>query len=46
MFREIFEVPASLSVAQGCRDLIKYLVNDLIEHSRDNIRNLQKILLA
>ena len=40
--KQSFEVPASLSVAQGCRDLIKYLVNDLIEHSRDNIRNLHK----
>ena len=40
--KQSFEVPVSLSVAQGCRDLIKYLVNDLIEHSRDNIRNLYK----
>ena len=39
--KQSFEVPASLSVAQGCRDLIKYLVNDLIEHSRDNVRNLK-----
>ena len=37
-----FKVPATLSVAQGCRDLIKYLVNDLIDHSRDNINNLEK----
>ena len=37
-----FEVPGPLSVAQGCRDLIKYLVNDLIDHSRDNIKNLHK----
>ena len=40
--KQSFEVPVSLSVAKGCRDLIKYLVNDLIEHSRDNIRNLYK----
>ena len=36
------EVPAPLSVAQGCRDLIKYLVNDLIDNSRNNIKNLRK----
>ncbi len=37
-----FEDPASLSVAHGCRKLIRYLVNDLICHSRVNIKNLQK----
>ena len=37
-----FEDSASLSVAHGCRKLIRYLVNDLICHSRVNIKNLQK----
>ncbi|MDC3081303.1 dNTP triphosphohydrolase [Paracoccaceae bacterium] len=37
-----FEVSATLSVAQGCRDLIRNLVSDLIEHSRINIKNLHK----
>ena len=32
----------ALSVAQGCRDLIRYLVNDLIDHSRGNIKLLEK----
>ena len=27
---------------RGCRDLIRFLVNDLIDHSRDNINNLHK----
>jgi len=31
----------ALSVAQGCRDLIRYLVNDLIDHSRENIKNIE-----
>ena len=31
-----------LSVAQGCRDLIRYLVNDLIFHSCENIKNIEK----
>ena len=37
-----FEDSESLSVAHGCRKLIRYLVNDLICHSRVNIKNLQK----
>ena len=32
----------TLSVAQGCRDLIRYLVNDLIFHSCENIKNIEK----
>ena len=32
----------SLSVAQGCRDLITYLVNDLIFQTHKNIKDLQK----
>ena len=32
----------SLSVAQGCRDLIRYLVNDLIFQTQKNIKDLQK----
>jgi len=32
----------TLSVAQGCRDLIRYLVNDLIFHSCENIKNSEK----
>ena len=36
------EDSASLSVAQGCRHLIRYLVNDLICHSQDNIKVLKK----
>ena len=32
----------ALSVAQGCRDLIRYLVNDLIDHSHGNIKLLEK----
>ena len=32
---------ASLSVAHGCRKLIRYLVNDLMRHSRVNIENFQ-----
>ena len=32
----------SLLVAQGCRDLIKYLVNDLISHSLKNLKHLPK----
>ncbi len=39
---QTFEDSASLSVAHGCRKLIRYLVNDLICHSRVNIKNLQK----
>ncbi len=31
----------TLSVAQGCRDLISYLVNDLIFHSCENIKNIE-----
>ena len=31
-----------LSVAQGCRDLIRYLVDDLISQTYDNINNIQK----
>ena len=34
-----FEDSASLSVAYGCRKLIRYLVNDLICHSHKNIEN-------
>ena len=32
----------SLLVAQGCRDLIRYLVNDLIFQAQKNIKDLQK----
>jgi len=32
----------SLSVGQGCRDLIRYLVNDLIFQTQKNIKDLQK----
>ncbi len=31
----------SLSVAQGCRDLIRYLVNDIIDHSHEKIKNIE-----
>ena len=37
-----FGSSASLSVAHGCRKLIRHLVNDLICHSRLNIKNFQK----
>ena len=37
-----FEDSASLSVAHGCRKLIRYLVNDLICHSTLNIKNFQR----
>ena len=36
------EYHALLSVAQGCRDLIRYLVNDLIFQTQKNIKDLQK----
>ena len=36
-----FGESASLSVAHGCRKLIRYLVNDLMCHSRVNIENFQ-----
>ena len=36
-----FGESASLSVAHGCRKLIRYLVNDLMRHSRVNIENFQ-----
>jgi dGTPase len=36
------EDSASLSVAQGCRHLIRYLVNDLICQSNNNIKFLKK----
>ena len=35
------EYHVSLSVAQGCRDLIRYLVNDLIFQTQKNIKDLQ-----
>ncbi len=34
--------PISLSIAKGCRDLIRYLVNDLISHSSKNIKDLKE----
>ncbi len=36
------EGSTSLLVAQGCRHLIRYLVNDLIDHSNENIKNIHK----
>ena len=36
------EVSAQLAVAQGCRDLIRFLVNDLINQSGVNIKNSHK----
>ena len=38
----MFEDSISLSVAQACRDLIRFLVNDLISCSLKNIKGLQK----
>ena len=38
----LFEGSISLSVAQACRDLIRFLVNDLISCSLKNIEGLQK----
>ena len=38
----LFEDSISLSVAQACRDLIRFLVNDLISCSLKNIEALQK----
>ena len=38
----LFEDSISLSVAQACRDLIRFLVNDLISCSSKNIEGLQK----
>ena len=38
----LFENSISLSVAQACRDLIRFMVNDLISCSLKNIEGLQK----
>ena len=40
--KQRFEDASSLSVAQGCRDLISYLVDDLICHSNKNIECVQE----
>ena len=37
---ETFENMEALSVSQGCRELIKYLVNDLINNSLKNINDV------
>ena len=42
VLEQTFEDSASLSVAHGCRKLIRYLVNDLICHSLINIKDFQK----
>ncbi len=42
MSEQTIEYNDSLSVAQGCRDLIKYLVNDLIFQTHKNIKDHQK----
>ena len=39
---QLREYHDSLSVGQGCRDLIRYLVNDLIFQTQKNIKDLQK----
>jgi dGTPase len=42
MSEQTIEYNDALSVAQGCRDLIRYLVNDLIFQTHKNIKDHQK----